>query len=285
MSSVRAGRPRSSGSTSESSVRSASTWTGPGESTISTGVGFYDHMLTALARHGLLDLRSRAPATCTSTPTTSSRTPRSCWVRRSGRRSGTRRASAGSAMPWCRWTRRWPRPWSTCPAGRTACTPASRAGQQYVLIGGGTCRGPAACPTPARSPGTCWRPSPSTPTCACTSPCSPVATRTTSSSPSSRPWPARCGTRWRFDPRVERGAQHQGRSVSADRPGDRSRRRRARLRVRQHPLCRARGRPDRRRVTVTAGSRHRDRGRWSGRPGVGRSPPAWGACSLSTGPG
>ncbi len=29
---------------------------GTGESTISTGVGFYDHMLTALARHGLLDL-------------------------------------------------------------------------------------------------------------------------------------------------------------------------------------------------------------------------------------
>jgi imidazoleglycerol-phosphate dehydratase len=29
---------------------------GTGSSTISTGVGFYDHMLTALARHGLLDL-------------------------------------------------------------------------------------------------------------------------------------------------------------------------------------------------------------------------------------
>ena len=30
------------------------------ESTISTGVGFYDHMLTALARHALLDLEVSA---------------------------------------------------------------------------------------------------------------------------------------------------------------------------------------------------------------------------------
>ncbi len=42
--------------TSESSVRVSLDLDGTGESTISTGVGFYDHMLTALARHGLLDL-------------------------------------------------------------------------------------------------------------------------------------------------------------------------------------------------------------------------------------
>jgi imidazoleglycerol-phosphate dehydratase len=42
--------------TSESSVRVSLDLDGSGESTISTGVGFYDHMLTALARHGLLDL-------------------------------------------------------------------------------------------------------------------------------------------------------------------------------------------------------------------------------------
>ena len=33
---------------------------GTGTSDISTGVGFYDHMLTALARHSLIDLRSHA---------------------------------------------------------------------------------------------------------------------------------------------------------------------------------------------------------------------------------
>ena len=45
------------------------------------------------------------------------------------RRSATSAGSAGSATRWCRWTRRWPRPWSTSPAGRTACTPASRTGR------------------------------------------------------------------------------------------------------------------------------------------------------------
>ena len=42
--------------TSESQVRVALNLDGTGASTISTGVGFYDHMLTALARHSLIDL-------------------------------------------------------------------------------------------------------------------------------------------------------------------------------------------------------------------------------------
>jgi imidazoleglycerol-phosphate dehydratase len=42
--------------TSESTVRVRLNLDGAGESKISTGVGFYDHMLTALARHGLFDL-------------------------------------------------------------------------------------------------------------------------------------------------------------------------------------------------------------------------------------
>ena len=42
--------------TSESTVRVSLDLDGTGRSTASTGVGFYDHMLTALAKHGLLDL-------------------------------------------------------------------------------------------------------------------------------------------------------------------------------------------------------------------------------------
>jgi imidazoleglycerol-phosphate dehydratase len=42
--------------TSESKVTVSLDLDGTGRSTISTGVGFYDHMLTALAKHGLLDL-------------------------------------------------------------------------------------------------------------------------------------------------------------------------------------------------------------------------------------
>jgi imidazoleglycerol-phosphate dehydratase len=46
--------------TSESSVRVSVDLDGTGSSSIATGVGFYDHMLTALARHALLDLEVSA---------------------------------------------------------------------------------------------------------------------------------------------------------------------------------------------------------------------------------
>ena len=46
--------------TSESSVVVGLDLDGTGSSRISTGVGFYDHMLTALARHSLIDLTVEA---------------------------------------------------------------------------------------------------------------------------------------------------------------------------------------------------------------------------------
>ncbi|SDQ52873.1 imidazoleglycerol-phosphate dehydratase HisB [Quadrisphaera sp. DSM 44207] len=46
--------------TSESSVLLELDLDGTGRSEVSTGVGFYDHMLTALAKHSLLDLTVRA---------------------------------------------------------------------------------------------------------------------------------------------------------------------------------------------------------------------------------
>ena len=42
--------------TSESSVKVSVDLDGTGRSTIRTGVGFYDHMLTALSKHSLIDL-------------------------------------------------------------------------------------------------------------------------------------------------------------------------------------------------------------------------------------
>ena len=42
--------------TSESTVDVAIDLDGAGESTISTGVGFYDHMLTALSKHSGIDM-------------------------------------------------------------------------------------------------------------------------------------------------------------------------------------------------------------------------------------
>ncbi|MGO1974415.1 MAG: imidazoleglycerol-phosphate dehydratase HisB [Propionibacteriaceae bacterium] len=46
--------------TSESSVRVRVDLDGTGRSDISTGVGFYDHMLTALAKHSLIDIEVAA---------------------------------------------------------------------------------------------------------------------------------------------------------------------------------------------------------------------------------
>jgi imidazoleglycerol-phosphate dehydratase len=46
--------------TSESDVRVTIDLDGTGAATIATGVGFYDHMLTALAKHALLDLEISA---------------------------------------------------------------------------------------------------------------------------------------------------------------------------------------------------------------------------------
>lgn len=46
--------------TSESSITVSLDLDGTGRSSITTGVGFYDHMLTALARHSLIDMEIRA---------------------------------------------------------------------------------------------------------------------------------------------------------------------------------------------------------------------------------
>ncbi|WP_432557820.1 imidazoleglycerol-phosphate dehydratase HisB [Granulicoccus sp. GXG6511] len=46
--------------TSESGVRVRVNLDGTGESTVSTGVGFFDHMLTSLSRHSLIDLEIEA---------------------------------------------------------------------------------------------------------------------------------------------------------------------------------------------------------------------------------
>ena len=112
--------------TKESSIELTVDLDGTGDSDVSTGVPFYDHMLASWPSTPSSTSASRPPATSTSTSTTRSRTPRSSSARRCVRRWATRRASHASAMRPSRSTRPWSTPSSTSPADPTWSTRASR---------------------------------------------------------------------------------------------------------------------------------------------------------------
>ena len=80
---------------------------GDGRSTISTGIGFLDHMLTALATHARFDLEVRSKGDL---HVDAHHTVEDVGIALGAgarcRRSATRRASCASATPTCRSTRR-----------------------------------------------------------------------------------------------------------------------------------------------------------------------------------
>ena len=110
---------------------------GTGRAQVSTGVGFYDHML-ALVRPALADRPRgghggrhphRRPPHRRGHRDRAGRRPA-----RGARRQG--RASAGSATRPCRSTRRSCRRWSTSPDVPTACTRVSPTARRTSPIGG-----------------------------------------------------------------------------------------------------------------------------------------------------
>ena len=99
--------PRSAQHQGNADPRRASTSTAPAQAKLATGIGFFDHMLDQIARHGLIDLEIEAKGdlhidghhTVEDVGITLGHGGRR-------RRWATRRASAATATPTCRWTRR-----------------------------------------------------------------------------------------------------------------------------------------------------------------------------------
>ena len=106
--------------TSETDIDLILALTGTGESHIDTGIGFFDHMLTALARHGLFDLTVTCKATSKSMPTTPSKTSASASVKHYPTHWATKPASRDSALRTSPWTKPSPAPWSISLDARTS---------------------------------------------------------------------------------------------------------------------------------------------------------------------
>lgn len=111
--------------TRESSIVVELNLDGTGRTEISTGVPFFDHMLTAFGQHGSFDLTVQAKGDIEIDAHHTVEDTAIVLGQAFAEALGTRRASAGSATASSRWTRRSRTPRWTSPAGRTRCTPAS----------------------------------------------------------------------------------------------------------------------------------------------------------------
>ena len=111
--------------TSESHIDLELNLDGTGKTDIDTSVPFYNHMMTALGKHSLIDLTIHAHGDTDIDVHHTVEDTAIVFGEALKQALGDRKASAASPTPPCRSTRRWPRPWSTFPAARTACAAAS----------------------------------------------------------------------------------------------------------------------------------------------------------------
>ena len=132
--------------TGESKVRVSLDLDGTGQSSISTGVGFYDHMLTALAKHSLFDLEVTSTGdlsvdahhTVEDTAIVLGQALRTALGDKTGiRRFGDALVPLDEALAQA----------VVDVSGRPYCVHTGEPeGQQYVLIGGGPAEDPTSVP-------------------------------------------------------------------------------------------------------------------------------------------
>lgn len=78
--------------TKETDIAMTLSLDGSGKSKISTGIGFFDHMLDGFTRHGLFDMKLSVKGDLYVDSTTRSKIPGSCSAMRSARQSVTKKA-------------------------------------------------------------------------------------------------------------------------------------------------------------------------------------------------
>jgi imidazoleglycerol-phosphate dehydratase len=78
---------------------------GTGKASLNSGIGFLDHMLDQIARHGLIDLDIECAGDLHIDGHHTVEDVGITLGQAFARPSATRRASAATAMPMCRWTR------------------------------------------------------------------------------------------------------------------------------------------------------------------------------------
>ncbi len=108
--------------TNETSIELALQIDGSGQAQVNTGIGFYDHMLTLFAGHGLFDLRVEARGDLHVDEHHTAEDVAICLGKPLTRPWAIGPASCGPRIATCRWTRRWALWRSTWVVAPIACS-------------------------------------------------------------------------------------------------------------------------------------------------------------------
>lgn len=107
--------------TAETRVQVRVNLDGTGKARLNSGIGFLDHMLDQIARHGLIDLEVECAGDLHIDGHHTVEDIGITLGQAFAKAVGDKRASAATAMPMCRWMKRFPA-WSLTSLAAPACT-------------------------------------------------------------------------------------------------------------------------------------------------------------------